>query len=319
MPNEELRPLIAGWEAVKAADGRTYWWNVDTRETTWTRGRAEGQIAAVQPTSHLDPAAMAAESALIRQKDVEEAASKALESSRRRAAEADAEAEEKNKGLANAVRGNQRQYRGVSSTGHVEALEHQGDGWTGAKALQSYYDGAWRAKVSASAQRTLDGLADPPLAGEVGKKSATAKRAEEREAYLMAALHEPLDSDEAEKWRRKPWLNTSGSSVIMNANVVRDTADAVETTAPGPGEAKSGVGSGPGWGGVFTGVSGGGKSRRNKRLGRSRRLGGRRSRRLGVRRSRRLGGRRTKRLGVRRSGVRRSRRLGGRRLRVGRK
>ena len=33
------KPLPAGWEAVEDDQGRTYYWNVDTDATTWTRPR----------------------------------------------------------------------------------------------------------------------------------------------------------------------------------------------------------------------------------------------------------------------------------------
>ena len=54
--------LPEGWEAVIDDDGRTYWWNVDTNETTWTKpekivakkGIASGyvaKLAAEQPAA----------------------------------------------------------------------------------------------------------------------------------------------------------------------------------------------------------------------------------------------------------------------------
>ena len=30
-------PLAEGWEAVTDDEGRTYWWNTETNETTWTK------------------------------------------------------------------------------------------------------------------------------------------------------------------------------------------------------------------------------------------------------------------------------------------
>lgn len=54
MADESLLP--EGWEAVNGDDGRTYWWHVDTNETTWTRpekivakpGVASGYVAKLQ-------------------------------------------------------------------------------------------------------------------------------------------------------------------------------------------------------------------------------------------------------------------------------
>ena len=48
--------LPEGWEAVTDDDGRTYWWHVDTNETTWTKpdkivakkGIASGYVAKLQ-------------------------------------------------------------------------------------------------------------------------------------------------------------------------------------------------------------------------------------------------------------------------------
>ena len=42
-------PLLLGWEDVNDAEGRLYWWNTSTNETTWKRPvavKAKGKVAA---------------------------------------------------------------------------------------------------------------------------------------------------------------------------------------------------------------------------------------------------------------------------------
>ena len=37
MADDIDEPLAEGWEAVVDDTGRTYWWNTETNETTWTK------------------------------------------------------------------------------------------------------------------------------------------------------------------------------------------------------------------------------------------------------------------------------------------
>ena len=52
-------PLAEGWEAVTDDEGRTYWWNTETNETTWTKPVAvvakKGLAAGGGPTSPRGP------------------------------------------------------------------------------------------------------------------------------------------------------------------------------------------------------------------------------------------------------------------------
>ena len=64
--------LAEGWEAVTDDQGRTYWWNVDTNETTWDKptavvakkGIAAGYLAAT--TSRLASASASEELEILR-------------------------------------------------------------------------------------------------------------------------------------------------------------------------------------------------------------------------------------------------------------
>ena len=35
--DDASKDLAPGWEAVKADDGRTYWWNTNSGDTTWEK------------------------------------------------------------------------------------------------------------------------------------------------------------------------------------------------------------------------------------------------------------------------------------------